>query len=136
MLLQPYLNFNGDCEAAFNFYAEVLGGRIEAMMKNRDSPVAAETPAEWQEKILHAHLTVGDAVLMASDAPPGMYSPSQGVYVSIGLSDPAEAERIYNAFAEGGTVQMPLEETFWAARFAMLIDRFGTPWMINCEKPS
>lgn len=136
MLLQPYLNFNGDCEAAFNFYAEVLGGRIETMMKNSDSPDAAQTPAGWQDKILHAYLTVGDAVLMASDAPPGMYSRPQGVYVSIGLSDPAEAERIYNALAEGGTVQMPLEETFWAARFAMLIDRFGTPWMINCEKPS
>ena len=136
MLLQPYLNFDGDCEAAFRFYAEVLGGRIETMMTHRDSPVAADTPVEWQDKILHAYLTVGDAVLMASDAPPGMYSRPQGLYVSIGLSDPAQAERIFKALADGGTVQMPFEETFWAYRFGMLVDRFGTPWMINCEKPS
>lgn len=136
MLLQPYLNFDGDCEAAFRFYAEVLGGRIETMMTHRDSPVAADTPAEWQDKILHAYLKVGDAVLMASDAPPGMYSRPQGLYVSIGLSDPAQAERIFKALADGGTVQMPFEETFWAYRFGMLVDRFGTPWMINCEKPS
>jgi PhnB protein len=136
MLLQPYLNFDGDCESAFTFYAHVLGGRIEAMQKNSDSPAAANTPAGWQDKSLHARLTVGDAVLMASDAPPGTYSRPQGVYVSIGLSDPAQAARIFNALAEGGTVQMPFEETFWAARFGMLVDRFGIPWMVNCEKPS
>ncbi|HUF65585.1 MAG TPA: VOC family protein [Gemmatimonadaceae bacterium] len=136
MLLQPYLSFDGDCEAAFRFYAEVLDGTIEAMMTNRDSPVAGETPADWQDKILHASLRVDDEVLMASDAPPGMYSRPQGLHVSIGLSDVARAERIFNALAEGGTVQMPFEETFWALRFGMVADRFGTPWMINCEKPT
>ncbi|HEX6252572.1 MAG TPA: VOC family protein [Gemmatimonadaceae bacterium] len=136
MLLQPYLTFDGDCEAAIRFYAEVLDGTIEAMMPNRGSPAAAETPAEWQDKILHASLRVDDEVLMASDAPPGRYSRPQGLHVSIGLSDAARAERIFNALAEGGTVQMPLEETFWALRFGMVVDRFGTPWMINCEKPS
>lgn len=76
------------------------------------------------------------AVLMASDAPPGMYARPHGLHGSIGLSDVGRAERIFNALAEGGTVQMPFEETFWAFGFGMLVDRFGIPWMINCEKPS
>ena len=134
MQLNPYLLFNGQCEAAFKFYEKTLGGKIVEMMTHEGSPAAGQVPSEWRNMILHARLVVGDQVLMASDAPPERYQKPQGFSVSIGIKDPAEAERIFHALAEKGTVQMPIQETFWAARFGMLVDQFGTPWMINCEK--
>lgn len=136
MNLNPYLNFNGNCKEAFTFYAQTLGGKIEAMMPHAGTPAAEHTPPEWQDKILHARLTVGDQVLMASDAPPGRYQAPQGLYVSLNVTKPDEAERIFQAFAEKGTVHMPLQETFWASRFGMVVDQFGTPWMLNCEQPA
>jgi len=132
MQLNPYLLFNGQCEAAFNFYAQVLGGKIEGMLTHAGSPAEQQVPAEWRDKILHARLTVGDEVLMASDAPPGHYEQPKGFSVSIQLNDRANAERIFNALAENGTIQMPFQQTFWAVGFGMLVDRFGIPWMINC----
>ena len=96
--------------------------------------MADQVPAEWRQQILHARLTVGDEVLMGSDAPPERYKQPQGISVSLNTKDTSEAERIFHALAENGTVQMPLQETFWAVRFGMLVDRFGTPWMINCEQ--
>ena len=134
MQLQPYLNFNGDCAEAFKLYEKVLGGKIEGMMTHGDSPMAEQTPPEWQDRIMHARLVVGDAVLMASDAPPEYYAKPQGTYVSINVKTTSEGERIFNALAEGGSVQMPFEKTFWAAGFGMLVDRFGIPWMVNCEE--
>jgi PhnB protein len=133
MQLNPYLTFNGNCEAAFKFYAQVLGGKIEAMIPHEGTPAAEHVPPEWRSKIMHARLTAGDKVLMGSDAPPDRYEAMRGFSVTIGLTDTAEAERIFQALAENGTVHMPLQQTFWAARFGMLVDRFGTPWMINCE---
>jgi PhnB protein len=133
MQFTPYLNFNGDCEAAFRFYERVLGGKIEIMQTHGESPIAGEVPPTWHSRILHARLTVGDAVLMASDTPPEMYQQPQGLTVSIGLQDIAEAERIFRELAEGGRVTMPIGKTFWAERFGMLVDRFGIPWMINCD---
>jgi len=130
--LNPHLHFNGECEAAFKFYEECLGGKITFMMPHEGTPIADQVPAEWRNKILHASLKVGDEVLMGADAPPDHYRKPQGFSVTLGMKDPAEAERIFHALAENGTVQMPLQETFWAARFGMLIDRFGIPWMINC----
>jgi PhnB protein len=132
MQFTPYLNFNGNCEAAFRFYHRVLGGKLE-MQTHGESPIAGEVPPTWHSMILHARLVVGDAVLMASDSPPEMYQPPQGLYVSIGVHDVADAERIFQALAEGGSVTMPMAQTFWAERFGMLVDRFGTPWMINCD---
>ena len=134
MYVNPYLTFDGDCEAAFKVYAKVLGGKIVAMMPHEGTPAETHVPAEWRKKILHARLVFGDSVLMASDAPPGRFEKMQGFSVSLVMKDPAEAERIFNAFADGGTVRMPLGETFWAVKFGMLTDRFGTPWMVNCEK--
>jgi len=131
--LNPYLVFNVRCEAAFQFYAECLGGKIEAMMPHRGTPVEQLVSAESQDKILHARLKVGDGVLMGSDALPGRYEKPKGFSVSLQLEDPADAERIFRALAEKGTIRMPLEKTFWARRFGMLVDRFGIPWMINCE---
>ena len=83
---------------------------------------------------MHARLMLGDKALMASDAPGGRFEPPKGFHVNIGVDEPAEAERIFHALAENGTVTMPLQETFWATRFGMLVDQFGIPWMINCEK--
>jgi PhnB protein len=136
MQLSPYLTFNGQCEAAFKFYADVLGGKIEAMFPHEGTPAAEHVPAEWRKKILHARLTVGNNVLMGSDAPPDRYRKPQAFSVSLEINTPAEAERMFQALAEGGTVQMPIQQTFWAARFGMLVDRFGIPWMINCEQPA
>lgn len=130
--LNPYLMFNGNCEEAFNRYHEVLGGRIEAMLRHKGSPAEEHVPAEWQDKIMHACLIVGDFRLMASDAPPGHQEPMRGWSVNIGVDSIPEAERIFSALAEGGETRMPLQKTFWSERFGMLVDRFGTPWMVNC----
>ena len=134
MQLNPYLTFNGQCEAAFKFYEKVLGGKIEAMMTYGSSPMAEQTQPQWRNKIMHARMSVGDEMLMASDAPPDRYEAMRGIMVTLGIDDPGEAERIFRALSEKGTVQMPIQETFWAARFGMLVDQFGTPWMVNCEK--
>ena len=115
MQINPYLFFNGQCEAAFKFYAECLGGKIDAMMTHAGTPAEEHVPAEWRNKILHARMTVGDNVLMASDAPPDHYEKPQGFSVSIQIKDKAEAERIFNALAENGVVTMPFAKTFWAA---------------------
>jgi PhnB protein len=136
MQLNPYLTFNGQCEAAFRFYERCLGGKIVAMMPHEGTPAAEHVPAEWRNKILHARLIVGDQAVMGSDAPPGRYEEPKGFSVSVQIKVPAEAERIFHALAENGKVQMPIQQTFWAARFGMLKDQFGIPWMINCEQAS
>jgi PhnB protein len=135
MQLNPYLSFNGQCEAAFKFYAEVLGGKILATMTYGDTPMVDQTPADWRGKIAHTRMSVGGTLLMGSDSPPDRFEPMKGVTIALGVDDPAEAERVFHALAAGGAVTMPIQETFWARRFGMLTDRFGTPWMINCEKP-
>ena len=134
MKINPYLNFNGQCEAAFKFYEQCLGAKIVVMMTHAGTPMEAHVAPEWRDKILHAGLMVDDQLLMASDAPPDHYKAPQGFSVSLQVTDPAEAERIFHALAEGGKVQMPIQETFWAVRFGMATDQFGIPWMINCEK--
>ena len=131
--VNPYLVFNGQCEAAFKLYEKVLGGKIESAFTFGDSPMAQQAPADWGNKIMHARMTIGNSVLMGSDAPPERYRPPQGFSLSVSTKDPAEAERMFNELAAGGKVEMPLEKTFWALKFGMLVDRFGVPWMINCE---
>jgi PhnB protein len=133
MYMNPYLTFSGNCEAAFMFYAKVLGGKIVAMMTHAGTPMETHVSPEWRGKIMHARLLVGDEILMGSDAPPDRYEAMKGFSVTLGISDPHEAERVFQALAENGTVRMPIQKTFWATRFGMLIDEFGTPWMINCE---
>jgi PhnB protein len=134
MQLNPYLTFDGQCEAAFEFYAQCLGGKIVAMMTHAETPAADQVPLDWRNKIIHARLVVGDKVLMGSDAPPDLYEGAKGISVMLGIDDPAEAERVFWSLAEGGKVGVPIEKTFWALRFGMLVDRFGVPWMINCEQ--
>ena len=134
MRLHPYLNFNGQCEAAFKFYEQCFGGKIGAMFTHGGTPAAEGVPPEWHNKIMHASLTVGDDVLMGSDAPPGTYEEAKGFCVSLQIKDPTDGERIFNALAENGTVRMPFQKTFWAVGFGVVVDRFGIPWIINCEQ--
>lgn len=134
MQIHPYLLFKGDCEQAFQYYEKALGGKIEAMIRHEGTPAEAHVSPEWRRKIMHARLTVGDQALMGSDAPLERFERPQGFSVSLQVKSPAEAERVFNSLAEGGTVRMPIQQTFWSARFGMLVDRFGIPWMINCEQ--
>jgi PhnB protein len=136
MQLTPYLNFDGNCAAAFKFYEKALNGKLVMMMTHGDSPMKDQTPPESRDRIMHARIVVGDALLMGSDNPAGRYQAPQGFSVAIGVKDPAEAERVFNALAEKGAVQMPLQATFWALRFGMLVDQFGIAWMVNCEQPA
>ncbi|MBV8334567.1 MAG: VOC family protein [Alphaproteobacteria bacterium] len=134
MQLNPYLSFNGQCEAAFRFYEKVLGGKIEAMMPYEGSPAAQQVPPERLSTIMHARLRIGDVMLMGSDSPPDHYKPMTGFSVTLGIDDPREAERVFHSLSANATVQMPIQKTFWAERFGMLVDQFGTPWMVNCEQ--
>lgn len=135
MKVNPHLNFNGQCREAFKLYQEGLGAKVQAMMTWGESPMADHVSAELHDKIVHATLVIGETELSGNDAPPDRYEAPKGFSVTIQIKDPAEAERVFNALAEGGTVTMPIQQTFWAARFGMLVDRFGIPWMVNCGQP-
>ena len=135
-MLSPYLFYQDKCEAAFNYYARVLGGKIEAMMRISDAPADMPSAPGREKTIMHASLSLpGGHVLMASDVPAEHFNKPQGFSVSITIKDPAEAERKFNALADGGTVTMPFTKTFWAKGFGMCTDQFGIPWMVNCEQP-
>ena len=133
MEVNPYLMFNGDCAEAFRLYVAVLGGTVEGMFPYAGSPAAEHAPPEWGNKIMHGTLRIGNTRLMGSDAPPGQYKKPEGMSVAIGLKDAAKGEEIFNALSEHGQVIMPYQKTFWAAGFGMCVDRFGIPWMVNCE---
>ncbi len=133
MQVNPYLHFNGQCEKAFQLYQQCLGGNIEMMLPYAGTPGEEHVPLDWRNKIMHARLTMGDQLLMGSDAQPEHYKPPQGFSVSFLAKDTQEAERVFNTLAENGKISMPLQQTFWAARFGMLVDQFGIPWMVNCE---
>ncbi|HEY0767497.1 MAG TPA: VOC family protein [Steroidobacteraceae bacterium] len=135
MQTSPHLHFKGNCREAFNFYAETFGGRIVFAMTYGESPAAEQTPAELGNKIIHARIDFGGQFLLGCDAPAERYQTPQGFNVMAAVEKPAEAERIFTALAQGGKVTMPFQETFFAHRFGMCTDRFGTPWMVNCEKP-
>ena len=134
MRINPYLMFNGNCEAAFKFYEQQLGGKIVMLMTHKDAPSAEQVCSDMHDKIMHVCLDLGDRLLMGSDSPAEYFEPSQGFYIQISVDEPAEADRLFHALAENGTIKMPIDQTFWSARFGMLVDQFGTPWMINCEK--
>ena len=133
MQVNPYLSFNGQCEAAFQFYAQCLGGQLGAIFRYAGSPLAGQVPADWQDKVMHGSVTVGEQVLMGGDVAPDRYEEPKGFTLSIQIKSTAEAERIFDELSKDGGISMPLEQTFWAARFGMLVDRFGIPWQINCE---
>jgi PhnB protein len=134
MLINPYLTFNGTCEAAFNRYAEIFKTPIKMMMRFREMPGDQQIPPGWEEKVMHAAIEMEGARLMGSDRADAHYQKPQGMVVSVVVDTPEEAERIFGALAEGGEITMPMAETFWAQRFGMLTDAYGVPFMINCEK--
>jgi PhnB protein len=135
MKINPYLIFNGNCKAAFTFYAQSLPGEIEAMMTFGETPAGEHVPKDLHNLIIHTRLVVGDQAIMGSDTTPDRpVDDMAGFSVSLNVDSIAEADRVFTALSEDGTVQMALEQTFWAARFGMLVDRFGVSWMVNCEK--
>ena len=131
MEIAPYLIFNGNCAEAFKFYEKTLGGKIDGMQTYGESPAKEHVPAAVHNHVIHVRMTVGNEVLMGSDAPSDKFDPPQGISVSITVATAAEAERIFTALADRGKVTMPFEKTFWSPGFGMTVDRFGTPWMVN-----
>ena len=135
MQLTGYLIFNGQAEAAFNFYAKSLGGKITLLSRFGEMPDCGDFSAEDKQRVMHATLEVGNQRLMTSDSHPSMgYDGIKGFSIAIGVDTVAESERFFNALKEGGEVDMPLGKTFWSESFGMLRDKFGVSWMINCEK--
>jgi len=131
--MSPYLSFKGQCEAAFKFYEQCLGGLLGPIFRYRGTPMADHVPAEWLDKVMHGSLTLGDQVLMGADVAPDQYEEPKGFSLSLQIKDTADAERIFHELAKDGRVVIPLEKTFWAALFGMVVDRFRIPWLINCE---
>ena len=136
MKISAHLHFKGNCREAFAFYQSIIGGEITMMMPHAGTPAEGAFGPEWADKIIHAELQIGNDTLMGADAPP-QYQEGEpaGFSVSLLTDTPEEADRIFAGLSEGGTVTMPIEETFWAHRFGMVTDQFGMPWMVNCEKP-
>ena len=135
MRLNTYLNFGGNCAEAFRFYEQHLGAKIGMMMKHGDMPDPSKVLPELKDAVLHAQITIGDSVVMASDVPADRFKPIRSVYLALSLDSDDEAERIFKLLADGGEIYMPLQETFFASRYAILRDRFGTSWMIMHERP-
>ncbi len=133
MKMNPYLNFNGNCAEAFKFYEKVFDGKNFMSHTFGGSPMASQVPPDAAGKLMHARMDIGSDTLMGSDAIGGRYHTPDGMSVSLNIDEPAEADRIFTALSEGANIQMPIQKTFWAERFGMLVDRFGIPWMINCE---
>ena len=136
MKLSPHLTFFGQCEAAFRFYEQTLGGTDLRLFPYGKTPMASELSPEWRTKIVHASLTVADSTLAGADVLPEQYEAPRGFFVLFGASNPTEAERVFNALADGGVVRMPLQQTFWSPSYGVVVDRFGTPWEISSEPAS
>jgi PhnB protein len=135
MTFGPYISFDGRCEEAFQFYEKCLGAAIAGIYRYEGSPMAGQVPADWGQKVMHATLTLdGTTLMMGADAMPGRYKAPQGISMSVSVNDPDEADSVFQALAEGGTVTVRIQQTFWTVRFGMLVDRFGVGWMVNCEQ--
>lgn len=136
MQLAAHLAFDGNCRQAFEFYARTFGGRILMQLTYGEAPNgAAPSAAEMSHKIMHARLDIEGQQLMGADAPPGRYHASKGIMLSVSISELERARGIFDTLADGGSITMPFQETFWARGFGMCIDRFAVPWIVNCEKP-
>jgi PhnB protein len=133
MRLDIYVNYNGTCEEAFRFYEEHLGGKVTLLTTHAEGPDSTRFSDDWKGKVLHARLELGNATLMGADIPSA--EPMRSAYVTLTLDSAAEAERVYALLADGGQIFMKMEQTFFASRFAMLRDRFGTSWMLLHEHP-
>jgi PhnB protein len=130
MQVQPYLFFDGRAEEAIEFYQRTLGAKVEMLVRFKDAPEPGHTPPGAENKVMHSTLRIGDATVMASDGHCQGKPSFQGFSLSLPVPDIAEAERVFNALADGGQVQQPLVETFFSPRFGMVADRFGVPWMV------
>jgi len=133
MQMNPYLSFNGQCEAAFKLYEQCLGGQLGPIFRYAGTPLSDQVPADWQDKVMHGSLAIGGQVVMGGDVAPESYEAPKGFSLSLQMKSTAEAERIFNELSKDGRVTLALEKTFWAERFGMVVDRFGIPWLINCE---
>jgi PhnB protein len=131
--VSAYVSFKGDCEAAFKYYEAVLGAKPGLLFSYVNSPMADVVPEGWDDKIMHGSVTIGGKLLEGADAPPDRYEKPQGFSLSLNVPTPEEAERIFEKLGNGGKVLYPIAKTFWSERFGMVVDRFGIPWMINCE---
>jgi PhnB protein len=132
MRLDAYINYAGTCEEAFRFYERHLGGKITMMMRHGEGPDQARMPADWKEKILHARIEIGGMNLMGADIPQA--EPMRSAYLTLSVDTAAEGERLYELLTDGGQLFMKIEKTFFATRFAMFRDRFGTSWMLMAEQ--
>lgn len=134
MQLNPYLTFNGQCEAAFKFYEEALGGKITFIQKWGDSPGCEGMPVEARDSIMHATLAVGDAMIMGADSPPGHYQQPAGIHIALNVDDASEGEQLFTALSAGGNVEMPYGATFFSPGFGMCADKFGILWMVHTQQ--
>jgi len=134
--LYTYLNYGGNCRDAFEFYAQHLGGKITMLTTHGEQPGANNVPPEWRNAVLHARIELGDTTVLGADIPPDRFQPMRSAYLSLLVDSAADAERIYALLTDGGQIFMPMAETFFASRFAMLRDRFGTSWMLLHERAS
>jgi PhnB protein len=133
MRVEPHLTFRGNCEEAFRFYERLFGGQL-VLLSYGSSPAASAVPEEWRSKIVHATLVLADGnQLLGADVLPEQFERPQGFYVLAALRDGTEAQRVFDALADGGSVRMPLQKTFWSPAFGVVVDRFGTPWEITLE---
>jgi PhnB protein len=130
-----YLGFDGNCAEAMRFYEQALHGKLEVMMSGADSPIATQMPKAFAHRILHARLVLpGGGMLYAGDSPGHVpYEGIKGVSIAVDYDTVGEAEQVFSALAAGGQVSMPMQSAFWAKRWGMLTDRFGTPWIVNGE---
>jgi PhnB protein len=133
MQLHIYLNYGGNCAQAFRFYEQHLGGRITMMMTHGENPGPSQVPPEWKNAVLHARMNLGGTELLGADIPKS--EPMRSAYLSLALDSTEEAERVYALLSDKGQIFMPMQETFFAFRFAMLRDQFGTSWMLVHERP-
>ena len=135
MQLHTYLNYGGNCEAAFKFYEQHLGGQITMMMRHGEQPGGPRVSPEWARAVLHARMNIGGTELLGADIPPDRFQPIRSAYLSLTLDSDQAADLVFALLSDGGDVFMPIQETFFASRFAMLRDRFGTSWMLLHPKP-
>lgn len=134
MELEPYLFFSGNCEEALNFYKGVFGGEISGITRWKDAPAEMGMPADLGERIMHSNFKSPALKFMASDSRPTTAYGEGRISLSLGTSDIAEAQRVWDVLSKGGTIDVEFEDTFWGARFGMVTDKFGIDWMINCQK--
>ena len=136
MNMSVHLNFNGNCRDAFALYQKVFATKPDMLMTYGEGPAGARVPPEWKDKVMHTSIPLGGGMLMGCDTPPDRSTPLGGFQVSVGTSDQAEVKRIFNALAEGGSIQMPLDKTFWSPLFGMCTDKFGVAWMVGAPGES